>query len=183
LFIAKNKKAGSKIKEKYSEIREEQIQKREEKKDDFQDPLSSESPVFPNVDDFTVKDDIEDENNASSNQENDFAEELPIEEQPAYQEPLEDDSQVQYSSHDDQQEQSETELPKSHSFADEDQKLMQELGSVDHGEFDGKEVVNPEYQKPPLTLLDSVKNIDQSADKALIRKNTQTLLTKVLTKL
>ena len=178
LFIAKNKKAGSKIKEKYSEIREEQIQKREEKEDDFQDPLSSESPVFPNVDDFTVKDDIEDESNASSNQENDFAEELPIEEQPAYQEPLEDDGQVQYSSHDDQQEHSGTAndaLPKSHSFADEDQKLMQELGSVDHGEFDGKEVVNPEYQKPPLTLLDSVKNTDQSADKALIRKNTQTL--------
>lgn len=86
--------------------------------------------------------------------------------------------QIQVASqNDDQKNKSENnaDLPKAHSFADEDRKLEQDLGSVDHGELQTGTKTNTSYKKPPVTLLDPVKNIDQSADKALIKKNTQIL--------
>lgn len=66
-------------------------------------------------------------------------------------------------------------LPKSHSFAQEDQKLVQELANVDHGELKTDTIVNKSYKKPPLSLLDPIKSTDQSTDRDLIKKNTQVL--------
>ncbi|NHL93217.1 DNA translocase FtsK, partial [Lactobacillus helveticus] len=66
-------------------------------------------------------------------------------------------------------------LPKSHSFTQEDQKLVQELANVDHGELKTDTVVNKSYKKPPLNLLDPIKSTDQSTDRDLIKKNTQVL--------
>lgn len=61
-------------------------------------------------------------------------------------------------------------MPKSHSFADEDKKLAQELDQVDHGELKTNEPVNRAYKMPPLSLLDPIKSTDQSADRDLIKK-------------
>lgn len=166
LFISKNKEAGNKLKDKYSSMREEQTKKKAEQAKKFQDPLSSESSVFPNVDDFTVKD-------QATDVKPDDLTEVENEVGPT------SDSEVEFSNHDDYQsptdEQRADVLPKSHSFADEDAKMNQELGSVSHGEFEQDSDSKVEYQKPPITLLDPVKNVDQTADKASIRKNTQKL--------
>lgn len=166
LFISKNKEAGNKLKDKYSSMREEQTKKKAEQAKNFQDPLSSESSVFPNVDDFTVKD-------QATDVKPDDLTEVENEVGPT------SDSEVEFSNHDDYQsptdEQRADVLPKSHSFADEDAKMNQELGSVSHGEFEQDSDSKVEYQKPPITLLDPVKNVDQTADKASIRKNTQKL--------
>lgn len=68
-------------------------------------------------------------------------------------------------------------MPKSHSFVDEDKKLKQELSNVKHDSTTSTaSVINPSYKKPPLTLLDPIKNMDQSADRDVIKQNTQTLL-------
>lgn len=183
LFISKNKEAGTKLKDKYSSIREKQAEKKQEK--DFQDPLSSETGVFPNVDDFTVKNDAETQTDNQEPDEDITQTDFTLDEVSSteLEEPKE---QVQISSHDDKKpsitdkanfESDESALPKSHSFADEDKKMKQELGTVDHGEFKQSAVSMPkvEYKKPPITLLDPVKSTDQSADKASIRKNTQKL--------
>lgn len=66
-------------------------------------------------------------------------------------------------------------LPKSHSFAEDDQKLKRELADVDHGELKTDVAVNKAYKKPPLSLLDPIKSTDQSTDRDLIKKNTQVL--------
>ena len=34
---------------------------------------------------------------------------------------------------------------------------------------------NPNYKKPPINLLSTIKNVDQSQDKALIQKNKEVL--------
>ncbi|WEV37529.1 DNA translocase FtsK [Lactobacillus sp. ESL0677] len=185
LFIVKNQQAGTKIKDKYAVLREKQLQKREEQQArDLNDPLNSESAIFPNVNDFTV--------------EKDETEEPPAQEDPSETEQFqssttEDEPQIQIAGQEvskssepeaiepqakpttDKQE--ESSLPKSHSFADEDKKMLQELADVDHGELKTQQKTNPQYRKPPLSLLNPVKNTDQSSDKALIRQNTQTLQT------
>ncbi|WEV51735.1 DNA translocase FtsK [Lactobacillus sp. ESL0731] len=185
LFIVKNQQAGTKIKDKYAVLREKQLQKREEQQArDLNDPLNSESAIFPNVNDFTV--------------EKDETEEPPAQEDPSETEQFQpattedDEPQIQIASQEapkseptaieprpeptaDQQE--ESSLPKSHSFVDEDKKMLQELADVDHGELKTQQKTNPEYRKPPLSLLNPVKNTDQSSDKTLIRQNTQTLQT------
>lgn len=175
LFINKNKEAGSKLKNKYSSIREEHAQK-EAVNNDLIDQHSAESSVFPNVDDFAVKDENEETDQPTEVNKTDFPEA-----EFEYNEPENDTSTVQFSSHDEPKIDKvdaghfNDELPKSHSFSDEDRKMELELGSVDHGEFKQDQKVNPEYKKPPLTLLDPIKNTDQSTDKALVRKNTQIL--------
>ena len=49
------------------------------------------------------------------------------------------------------------------------------MENVDHGELKMESTSNPQYQLPPLNLLDPIENTDQSTDKELIQKNTQTL--------
>lgn len=186
LFISKNKEAGTKLKDKYSSLREKQAEKKQEQlAKDFHDPLSSESPVFPNVDDFTVKNGTETQADNQEPDEDISQTDFALDEVTPP-EPEESKEQVQISSHDDEQpsfanktnfEPDDDALPKSHSFDEEDEKMKQELGSVDHGDLEQSTTSRPkmEYKKPPITLLDPVKNTDQSADKASIRKNTQKL--------
>ena len=69
-------------------------------------------------------------------------------------------------------------LPASHSYAEEDQKIKQELQDINHGDFEIKQTTqskNFNYKKPPINLLSPIKNVDQSQDKALIQKNTEVL--------
>lgn len=177
-FIDKNKETGKKIKNKYGAIKEKQVQKKKQpERRNLTDPLADQSPVFPNVDDFTNTD--QDNNTDQTNQDNfDFQPAKSEFEDVPEHEPVE--PQIQYASQVNAKKQSQPtketkSLPKSHSFVGEDQKLHQQLDSVDHGEFNETEPINSSYQKPPLTLLNNVKNADQSTDRALIRKNTQTL--------
>ncbi|BDR60227.1 DNA translocase FtsK [Lactobacillus xylocopicola] len=174
LFVKKNQEAGTKLKDKYSTVREQKTQQREANVRDVADSPATETPVFPNVDDFATK-----EQQTQPAEENDFDQAWSAENEPAA---FSDEPQIQFASQpaptdEDRSPQANDFLPKSHSFADEDKALQQELAGIDHGELKQTTAVNPQYQKPPLSLLDPAQNTDQSMDKALVRKNTQTLQT------
>ncbi|WEV71366.1 DNA translocase FtsK [Lactobacillus sp. ESL0785] len=181
LFIDKNKQAGTKIKNKYGTIREQQVAKRAHKRvvsGGKDNSIGSQVPLFPDVNDFTVKKDT----STNVPVEQDAAEEQVAtpaateeETEPQIQIASQNEDQTKVAEPEEVSEVQETNLPKSHSFADEDQKMLQELANVDHGELKQDKKTSAEYKKPPLSLLDAIKNADQSADKDLIRKNTQTL--------
>ncbi len=187
-FIKKNKEASDKLKDKYAEIREKQEERRQQKKsnrDKLTDPLQKESSVFPDVEDFDEQEQKQDSEPASSTSSQPEEVETPMPEVITPDTPAEDETDEHKPSFysDDYPQNiantsvnhSEDNLPKSHSFADDDQKMMQELGSVDHGELKTDTKINSSYKKPPLSLLDPIKNADQSTDKQLIQKNTQIL--------
>lgn len=161
--IQKNKRAGVKLKDKYSEFKAKtQAQKAEnDNRQKLADPLDHNETEFPDVTDFENSNqsdtDINDEASNSSFE----AEEVAEPEVETVPEVITPDKV-------------EDNLPKSHAHQDEDQKLLQELADVDHGEIKTPKA-NPAYKKPPLTLLDPIKNSDQSTDKKLIQKNTQVL--------
>lgn len=187
-LIKKNKEASDKLKDKYAEIREKQEERRQQKKsnrDKLIDPLQKESSVFPDVEDFDEQEQKQDSEPASSTSSQPEEVETPMPEVITPDTPAEDETdehKPSFYSDDHPQNianpsvsHSEDNFPKSHSFADDDQKMMQELGSVDHGELKTDTKINPSYKKPPLSLLDPIKNADQSTDKQLIQKNTQIL--------
>lgn len=167
-FIAKNKQAGSDLKNKYNELIEKRKQQSESNRQKLTDPLSNdEKSVFPDVADFednSATDDTLPESTQPTEQVPEVVAPDSISEttEPASSVP------VNSPSLDDK-------LTKSHSFADEDQKMIQELGDVDHGELKTTNKPNSSYKKPPLSLLDPIKSTDQSTDKQLIQKNTQIL--------
>ena len=154
LFIQKNKTAGVKLKDKYSDVLEKRKQKRANDDD---------KNIFPDVADFDSDDNEEDTSVKPS------SEDVTVEPDP---EPA-PEPQIQIAPQ--HEEPDSKDLPKSHSFAQEDQKLVQELANVDHGELKTDTIVNKSYKKPPLSLLDSIKSTDQSTDRDLIKKNTQVL--------
>ncbi len=154
LFIQKNKTAGVKLKDKYSDVLEKRKQKRAN--DDNKN-------IFPDVADFDSDDNEEDTSVKPS------SEDVTVEPDP---EPA-PEPQIQIAPQ--HEEPDSKDLPKSHSFAQEDQKLVQELANVDHGELKTDTIVNKSYKKPPLSLLDPIKSTDQSTDRDLIKKNTQVL--------
>ncbi len=159
LFIQRNKEAGAKLKDKYGDAIEKRKQAHLAKKEG--EPADPDKPIFPDVADFDPDDDDERENTEDTT--------------PAVQDVApepEPEPQIQIAP---QHGEAEKDLPKSHSFADEDKKLEQELGQVDHGELKTNEPVNKAYKMPPLSLLDPIKSTDQSADRDLIKKNTQIL--------
>jgi S-DNA-T family DNA segregation ATPase FtsK/SpoIIIE len=159
LFIQRNKEAGAKLKDKYGDAIEKRKQAHLAKKEG--EPADPDKPIFPDVADFDPDDDDEKENTEDTT--------------PAVQDVApepEPEPQIQIAP---QHGEAEKDLPKSHSFADEDKKLEQELGQVDHGELKTNEPVNKAYKMPPLSLLDPIKSTDQSADRDLIKKNTQIL--------
>ncbi|GAA0037697.1 FtsK/SpoIIIE family DNA translocase [Lactobacillus amylovorus] len=159
LFIQRNKEAGAKLKDKYGDAIEKRKQAHLAKKEG--EPADPDKPIFPDVADFDPDDDDEKENTEDTT--------------PAVQDVApepEPEPQIQIAP---QHGEAEKDLPKSHSFADEDKKLEQELGQVDHGELKTNELVNKAYKMPPLSLLDPIKSTDQSADRDLIKKNTQIL--------
>ena len=154
LFIQKNKTAGVKLKDKYSDVLEKRKQKRANDDD---------KNIFPDVADFDSDDTEEDTSVKPS------SEDVTVEPDP---EPA-PEPQIQIAPQ--HEEPDSKDLPKSHSFAQEDQKLVQELANVDHGELKTDTIVNKSYKKPPLSLLDPIKSTDQSTDRDLIKKNTQVL--------
>ena len=154
LFIQKNKTAGVKLKDKYSDVLEKRKQKRANDDD---------KNIFPDVADFDSDDTEEDTSVKPS------SEDVTVEPDP---EPA-PEPQIQIAPQ--HEEPDSKDLPKSHSFAQEDQKLVQELANVDHGELKTDTIVNKSYKKPPLSLLDPIKSTDQSTDRNLIKKNTQVL--------
>ena len=154
LFIQKNKTAGVKLKDKYSDVLEKRKQKRANDDD---------KNIFPDVADFDSDDNEEDTSVKPS------IEDVTVEPDP---EPA-PEPQIQIAPQ--HEEPDSKDLPKSHSFAQEDQKLVQELANVDHGELKTDTIVNKSYKKPPLSLLDPIKSTDQSTDRDLIKKNTQVL--------
>ena len=154
LFIQKNKTAGVKLKDKYSDVLEKRKQKRANDDD---------KNIFPDVADFDSDDNEEDTSVKPS------SEDVTVEPDP---EPA-PEPQIQIVPQ--HEEPDSKDLPKSHSFAQEDQKLVQELANVDHGELKTDTIVNKSYKRPPLSLLDPIKSTDQSTDRDLIKKNTQVL--------
>ena len=158
LFIKKNKEAGVKVKDKYNDVLEKRRQKKEEQDEDLVD---DDKPIFPNVADFDPADPTDDDVTPT-------AEDVEVEPETT----PDPEPQIQIApQHDD----GVKELPKSHSFAEDDQKLKQELADVDHGELKTDAPVNKAYKMPPLSLLDPIKSTDQSTDRDLIKKNTQVL--------
>ena len=154
LFIQKNKTVGVKLKDKYSDVLEKRKQKRANDDD---------KNIFPDVADFDSDDNEEDTSVKPS------SEDVTVEPDP---EPA-PEPQIQIAPQ--HEEPDSKDLPKSHSFAQEDQKLVQELANVDHGELKTDTIVNKSYKKPPLSLLDPIKSTDKSTDRDLIKKNTQVL--------
>lgn len=161
LFIQRNKEAGAKLKDKYGDAIEKRKQAHLAKKED--EPADPDKPIFPDVADFDPDDDDEKENTEDT---------TPAVQDVAPEPEPEPEPQIQIAP---QHGEAEKDLPKSHSFADEDKKLELELGQVDHGELKTNEPVNKAYKMPPLSLLDPIKSTDQSADRDLIKKNTQIL--------
>lgn len=166
LVIEKNKDAGEALKSKYSDLVEKHEQNKQEKlnnREKLTDPLDNHDSTFPSMSDFNSEP-------AASNkveEESSPKVEPPIE---VSQESTPIATEVEDTSTDD--------LPASHSYAEEDQKMKQELQDVDHGDLETKQTAqskNPNYKKPPINLLSPIKNVDQSQDKALIQKNTEIL--------
>ncbi|TSO26002.1 DNA translocase FtsK [Lactobacillus sp. LL6] len=191
-FIEKNKDIAPKIKTKYAEMREEQLKRKQVKTENssrqFKDPLDQTDIIFPNTDDFENQDEMKDTKISSSKSEPEMEPNLKDDSIPEPEiqmpEPVEEINERLISENSSKKETKvEPEkqyqpsiLPKSHAFEDEDKKLKQNLSQVKHDSTKtSAPIINPTYKKPPLTLLDPIKNMDQSADRDLIKKNTQTL--------
>ena len=168
LVIEKNKDAGDALKSKYNDLVEKHEQDKEEKLDNREkltDPLDDHDDTFPSTADFT-------EDASTSNKTED------VEETPRFDPPIEVSQESTAASDAEVGDNSADDLPISHSYAEEDQKMKQELQDVDHGDLETKQhaqTKNANYQKPPINLLAPIKSVDQSQDKSLIQKNTEVL--------
>lgn len=168
LVIEKNKDAGDALKSKYNDLVEKHEQNKQEKlnnREKLTDPLDDHDDTFPSTDDFT-------EDASTSNKTED------IEETPRFDPPIEVSQESTAASEAEVGDNSADDLPISHSYAEEDQKMKQELQDVDHGDLETKQhaqTKNANYQKPPINLLAPIKSVDQSQDKSLIQKNTEVL--------
>lgn len=168
LVIEKNKDAGDALKSKYNDLVEKHEQNKQEKlnnREKLTDPLDDHDDTFPSTADFT-------EDASTSNKTED------IEETPRFDPPIEVSQESTAASNAEVGDDSTDDLPISHSYAEEDQKMKQELQDVDHGDLETKQhaqTKNANYQKPPINLLAPIKSVDQSQDKSLIQKNTEVL--------
>lgn len=168
LVIEKNKDAGDALKSKYNDLVEKHEQNKQEKlnnREKLTDPLDDHDDTFPSTADFT-------EDASTSNKTED------IEETPRFNPPIEVSQESTAASDAEVGDDSTDDLPISHSYAEEDQKMKQELQDVDHGDLETKQhaqTKNANYQKPPINLLAPIKSVDQSQDKSLIQKNTEVL--------
>lgn len=168
LVIEKNKDAGDALKSKYNDLVEKHEQNKQEKlnnREKLTDPLDDHDDTFPSTADFT-------EDASTSNKTED------VEETPRFDPPIEVSQESTAASEAEVGDNSADDLPISHSYAEEDQKMKQELQDVDHGDLETKQhaqTKNANYQKPPINLLAPIKSVDQSQDKSLIQKNTEVL--------
>ncbi|MBD5431401.1 MAG: DNA translocase FtsK [Lactobacillus sp.] len=179
-FVNKNKEAGSKLKDKYGELKEKQQERKLESISNPAESTERRKHIFPSVIDFKGKEKPAEKSDSVEELEDTVPEVVtpePVKEDPEESDPFFDNApepQIQIAPQSGKSPAESDSLPKSHSYEDEDRKLKQELENVDHGELKTPKV-NPTYKKPPLTLLDPIKTTDQSSDKELIQKNTQTL--------
>lgn len=168
LVIEKNKDAGDALKNKYNDLVEKHEQIKQEKlnnREKLTDPLDNHDDTFPSTADFT-------EDAPISNKTQD------LEETPHFDPPIEVSQENTAASETEVGDNLTDDLPISHSYAEEDQKMKQELQDVDHGDLETKQhaqTKNANYQKPPINLLAPIKSVDQSQDKSLIQKNTEVL--------
>lgn len=168
LVIEKNKDAGDALKNKYNDLVEKHEQSKQEKlnnREKLTDPLDNHDDTFPSTADFT-------EDAPISNKTQD------LEETPHFDPPIEVSQENTAASETEVRDNLTDDLPISHSYAEEDQKMKQELQDVDHGDLETKQhaqTKNANYQKPPINLLAPIKSVDQSQDKSLIQKNTEVL--------
>lgn len=168
LVIEKNKDAGDALKNKYNDLVEKHEQSKQEKlnnREKLTDPLHNHDDTFPSTADFT-------EDAPISNKTQD------LEETPHFVPPIEVSQENTAASETEVGDNLTDDLPISHSYAEEDQKMKQELQDVDHGDLETKQhaqTKNANYQKPPINLLAPIKSVDQSQDKSLIQKNTEVL--------
>lgn len=168
LVIEKNKDAGDALKSKYNDLVEKHEQNKQEKlnnREKLTDPLDDHDDTFPSTADFT-------EDASTSNKTED------VEETPRFDPPIEVSQESTAASDAEVGDNSADDLPISHSYAEEDQKMKQELQDIDHGDLETKQhaqTKNANYQKPPINLLAPIKSVDQSQDKSLIQKNTEVL--------
>lgn len=166
LVIEKNKDAGEALKSKYSDLVEKHEQNKQEKlnnREKLTDPLDNDDDIFPSMADFNNEP-------VSSNK-------VKKESSPEFGPPIEV-SQESTPVSTEVEDKVTDDLPASHSYAEEDQKIKQELQDINHGDFEIKQTTqskNFNYKKPPINLLSPIKNVDQSQDKALIQKNTEVL--------
>lgn len=166
LVIEKNKDAGEALKSKYSDLVEKHEQNKQEKlnnREKLTDPLDNHDDTFPSMSDF--------------NSEPAYSNKVKKESSPEFAPPIEV-SQQSTPTATEMEDTSTDDLPTSHSYVEEDQKMKQELQNIDHGDLETKQSTqpkNPNYKKPPINLLSPIKNVDQSQDKALIQKNTEIL--------
>ncbi|MCT3382523.1 DNA translocase FtsK [Lactobacillus johnsonii] len=166
LVIEKNKDAGEALKSKYSDLVEKHEQNKQEKlnnREKLTDPLDNHDDIFPSMADFNNEP-------VSSNK-------VKKESSPEFGPPIEV-SQESTPVSTEVEDKVTDDLPASHSYAEEDQKIKQELQDINHGDFETKQTTqskNFNYKKPPINLLSPIKNVDQSQDKALIQKNTEVL--------
>ena len=166
LVIEKNKDAGEALKSKYSDLVEKHEQNKQEKlnnREKLTDPLDNHDDIFPSMADFNNEP-------VSSNK-------VKKESSPEFGPPIEV-SQESTTVSTEVEDKVTDDLPASHSYAEEDQKIKQELQDINHGDFEIKQTTqskNFNYKKPPINLLSPIKNVDQSQDKALIQKNTEVL--------
>lgn len=161
LFIQKNKEAGTRLKDKYGDVAKQKIQTHIAKQNSA-DELDNTKTIFPDVADFDPDNEPEEDIPVTTD------EDVEVDSTPVFEPQIQVAPQHSESSE-------EKDLPKSRSFVDEDQKLKQELDQVDHGEVKDQRPINKTYKLPPLSLLDPIKSTDQSADRDLIKKNTQIL--------
>lgn len=168
LVIEKNKDAGDALKNKYNDLVEKHEQSKQEKlnnREKLTDPLDNHDDTFPSTADFM-------EDAPISNKTQD------LEETPHFDPPIEVSQENTAASETEVGDNLTDDLPISHSYAEEDQKMKQELQDVDHGDLETKQhaqTKNANYQKPPINLLAPIKSVDQSQDKSLIQKNTEVL--------
>lgn len=168
LVIEKNKDARDALKNKYNDLVEKHEQSKQEKlnnREKLTDPLDNHDDTFPSTADFT-------EDAPISNKTQD------LEETPHFVPPIEVSQENTAASETEVGDNLTDDLPISHSYAEEDQKMKQELQDVDHGDLETKQhaqTKNANYQKPPINLLAPIKSVDQSQDKSLIQKNTEVL--------
>lgn len=163
-LVATNQKASQALQKQYQELVEKRKAKNRQK---LQDPLQDNDQLFPDLNDFKAKTQQTGPTNDQTQDANTSFDE-PAEPEIISPEPTNDEEQSEEPS---------VTHHISHGDQADDQTVLQNLGMVEHhDELPVNEpAANSHYQLPPLSLLDPVKQVDQSEDRILIRTNTHKL--------
>ncbi|MCI1943099.1 MAG: DNA translocase FtsK [Lactobacillus sp.] len=160
-IVTTNQKAGHALQKQYQDLVEKRKVKNRQK---LQDPLQKDEQPFPDLSDFKSQQPTDETSDSVSDDASIESVEPEIISQP---EP--DLNEVVAN---------EPARPLSHGDLADDQQVPHNLGSVEHHDDLASEPVKPvtgNYQLPPVSLLDPIKHVDQSEDRALIRTNTNKL--------